>query len=111
MRNLAYCMEKAIHNGFTANFKRLFGGSGERSVESGGNFSSGMEVRSNLPLVIGVALAKLDLTNPGTATAAASVKSLSFEESRSLQPDANAGLWPVGSTLRIGFLQRLQLFG
>jgi hypothetical protein len=101
-----YRFSSSGSTGFAASFKRLFGGKNDRGVESGGKFTSGMEWKSDLPVVIGVALAKLDLTNVGGATVKAAVRPLKFEASRSLQTDGNAALWPVGSTLRVGFMER-----
>ncbi|SEJ83485.1 Astacin (Peptidase family M12A) [Sphingomonas sp. OV641] len=74
------------------------------NLESGGAFQTAMIVKSDHPMVIGIALAKLEPFRSPSQVAAPEVQSLDFEQSRTFQPDPNAALWPVGSTLRVRFL-------
>jgi hypothetical protein len=101
-----YRFSASGETGFAANFKRLLGGKGQPGVQGGGTFKSAMEVKSDIPLVIGFALAKLDLAEASSSALAAPVRTLKFEESRGLQTDGNAVLWPVGSTIKVGFMDR-----
>lgn len=88
--------------GLTASFKKLFG----FEVEGGGKFTRDFTKRSDTPMVIGYAVADLNLKRGQADTGERlEVRELSSTEARQLQSDANAKLWPSGSTIRVGFLE------
>lgn len=88
--------------GLTASFKKLFG----FEVEGGGKFTRDFTKRSETPMVIGYAVADLNLKRGQADTGERlEVRELSSTEARELQSDASAKLWPTGSTIRVAFLE------
>lgn len=86
--------------GFSARLRRMF------SIGSGGRFNSGTQFGSDHPLVIGYAIARINLPDgdgparPQTVR----VEPLPYQSARALQTDGAAKLWPLGTTLRVQFL-------
>lgn len=95
------------NTGFGAKLKQFLGmGDAAAEVESESKFKTAFRMDSDEPLVIGIAMAKLDLSRPaGPAGTAPAVRSLDFDESRTLQTDSNAALWPAGKTIKVRFLE------
>lgn len=103
-RRFEYRFSRGVESGFSASLKRLLGLAGtDPIVESGGSTQFGMTVKANAPMVIGIEVAGKEILD-GNGSPRAVIRKLDNSEARALQPDANAALWPAGSTLRVGFL-------
>jgi len=102
-RSFEYRFGNSGSTGFLAKLGSLFGVK-DSSLESGGKFKTAMKMTSTQPMVIGVALARLDPFAASTGRAGTEVQPLNFEQSRTFQGDSNAALWPEGSTIKVRFL-------
>ena len=95
-----YRYSLGAESGFVGKIKNLLGMQNSSfKASTDAKFSTLVATSSDRPMVIGLALAKLDPFKAGSA-----IQTLPFSQSRTLQADPSAGLWPVGTRLRVGFL-------